>query len=183
MNWLDGEHTCIHIYSISISIRASLYQLVHFYCPPPHRSLPAPLLSLAGKLFFNYFLCTQVNGLMSLSHLVSSHPIVMQQQQMLPHATCHEELRFKISSPSTNYSCFNENSFQVMLAGWGEAERGLPKINVPFDKLSICHTPIERERVSRKPINHSLSLSKSKIQNAKANLFLGDHFHELWYFL
>lgn len=62
MNWLDGEHTCIYTYIYSM--RASLYQLVHFYCPP---SAPFFACSAPGKLFFNYFLCTQVNGLMSLS--------------------------------------------------------------------------------------------------------------------
>lgn len=152
MNWLDGEHTCIYTYIYSM--RASLYQLVHFYCPPPHRSLPAPLLSLAGKLFFNYFLCTQVNGLMSLSlsHLVSSHCYAAATDA----ATCHMPWRASLQNFISIYELFMLQ-WKFLSGNASRVRRGREGITqnkrAIWQIVDLPHSHRERERESEQKAN------------------------------
>lgn len=94
--------------------------LLNFVAPPP---LPQPLAAPVPELLANCSLITsrtQVNGLVSHCYAAATDA-----------ATCHTEQReqheqlLENFTSSSNYSYFNENFLQVMLARGGREGQGL----------------------------------------------------------
>lgn len=143
MNWLDGEHTCTYKDDSSLSTSA---QLCGTY-PPPRSP------STAGKLFFNYF--PYASQWTRVSLLCSSN------------RCCHMPHRTEQRATWATLGKFHF-IFELFMLQWkflaGNASKGwqgvagrdrgsrqcgqITKINVPLDKLSICHTQSAEQRTN-----------------------------------